>query len=111
MHRAFRNVKRNRGAAGVDKVSIAMFAANLDDNLGALMHDMKRGGFLPQPLRRAYIPKNPKQMRPLGIPSVRDHVAQDVCRQLLEPIFTPTFHDCSFGFIKGRHKADSSHPC
>lgn len=103
MRRAFRNVKRNRGAAGVDKVSIAMFEANLDANLDALMRALKSREFYPLPLRRAYIPKSPTQMRPLGIPAVRDRVAQDVCRQLLEPIFTPEFHDCSFGFIKGRN--------
>jgi len=103
MRQAFRNVKRNRGAAGVDRVSIAMFAANLDGNLHALMRDMKGRTYIPLPLRRAYIPKGPSQLRPLGIPAVRDRVAQDVCRQLLEPILTPEFHACSFDFIKGRN--------
>ena len=103
MQRAFRNVRRNRGAAGVDKVSISMFEANLDQNLPALMRDLKTGRFRPLPLRRAYVPKSPTQRRPLGIPIVRDRVAQDVIRQLLEPIFTPRFHAHSFGFIRGRN--------
>jgi group II intron reverse transcriptase/maturase len=103
MRTAFRNVKRNRGAAGVDKVSIDMFEANLDDNLAALMRALKAGEFSPLPLRRVYIPKDPTRMRALGIPAVRDRVAQDVLRQLLDPIFTPLFHDCSFGFIRGRN--------
>jgi len=55
---AFKAVKRNRGAAGIDKVSIQMFAANLDQNLHALMRDLKDGSFRPLPLRRHYIPKN-----------------------------------------------------
>lgn len=100
MRRAFRNVKRNRGAAGIDKVSIQMFEANLEDNLVALMRKLKGRSFVPQPVRRVYIPKDPlgTQMRPLGIPAVIDRVAQEVLRQLLEPIFGPLFHKNSFGF-------------
>lgn len=100
MRRAFRNVKRNRGAAGVDRVSIQMFEANLEDNLAALMRKLKGRSFVPQPVRRVYIPKDPlgTQMRPLGIPAVIDRVAQEVLRQLLEPIFEPLFHKNSFGF-------------
>jgi group II intron reverse transcriptase/maturase len=77
-----------------------MFEANLDENLQALMRDLKNGSFDPKPLRRAYIPKDVKQtkFRPLGIPAVRDRVAQEVVRRLLEPIFEPLFHDNSFGF-------------
>lgn len=103
MRQALRNVKRNRGAAGVDKVSIAMFEANAADNLASLMADLKAGYFIPLPLRRAYIPKSPTEQRPLGIPAVRDRVAQDVLRQLLEPIFTKKFHRDSYGFIRGRN--------
>jgi group II intron reverse transcriptase/maturase len=105
MLNAFRAVKRNRGAAGVDKVSIQMFAANLEENLARLMRDLKTGTFRPLPLRRVHIPKGPgsSKLRPLGIPVVRDRVAQEVIRRLLAPIFEPLFHDASFGFIKGRN--------
>jgi group II intron reverse transcriptase/maturase len=105
MLNAFRAVKRNRGAAGVDKVSIQMFAANLEENLARLMRDLKTGTFRPHPLRRVHIPKGPgsSKLRPLGIPVVRDRVAQEVIRRLLAPIFEPLFHDSSFGFIKGRN--------
>lgn len=103
MHKAFRNVKRNRGVAGIDKVSIAMFEANLEPNLLALMRDLKQGVFQPLPLRRAYIPKGPDQSRPLGIPAVRDRVAQEVLRLLLSPLFERLFHDDSYGFIPGRN--------
>ena len=105
MRQAFQAVKRNRGAAGVDKVSIKMFAANLKENLAALMRNLKDGSFRPCPLRRVHIPKGPgsKKLRPLGIPVVRDRVAQEVIRRLLAPIFEPQFHDASFGFIQGRN--------
>ena len=105
MRQAFKAVKRNRGAAGVDKVSVKMFEANLEDNLAALMREMKAGNFRPRPLRRVHIPKGPgtTKLRPLGIPVVRDRVAQEVMRRLLAPIFEPQFHDASFGFIRGRN--------
>lgn len=100
---AFKTVKRNRGAAGIDKVSVKMFEANLEDNLGALMRDLKNGSFEPKPLRRVFIPKNDTEFRPLGIPSVRDRVAQEVVRRLLAPIFEPLFHDSSFAYIRDRN--------
>jgi len=103
MREAFKAVKRNRGAAGVDKVSIQMFAANLDQNLQSLMRDLKDGSFKPFPLRRHYVPKNETEFRPLGIPAVRDRVAQEVARRLLQPIFEPLFHDSSYGFRPGRN--------
>lgn len=106
---AFKAVKKNRGAAGIDKVSIEMFEQNLDENLNALMRELKTGTFVPKPLRRVWIPKDAKgtKLRPLGIPAVKDRIAQEVIRRLLEPIFEPLFHDCSFGFRPKRscHKA------
>ena len=110
MMQSFKAVKRNRGAAGIDKVSIGMFEENLDANLASLKRDLKtKGAFVPKPLRRVFIAKDAKgtSFRPLGIPAVRDRVAQEVIRRLLEPIFEPLFHDCSFGFRPGRscHKA------
>ena len=105
MRNAFRSVKRNRGAAGIDKVSIQMFEANLTENLAALMRDLKAGTFRPRPLRRTWIPKGPgtNKLRPLGIPVVRDRVAQEVIRRLLSPVFQPLFHEASYGFIQGRN--------
>ncbi len=106
MSEAFKAVKRNRGAAGIDKVSIGMFEENLEANLASLMKDLKtRGTFVPKPLRRVWIAKDPQgtKFRPLGIPAVRDRVAQEVIRRLLAPIFEPLFHDCSFGFRPKRN--------
>ena len=100
---AFKAVKRNRGAAGIDKVSLSMFEANLAGNLDALERDLKDGSFRPLPLRRKFIPKEPGKFRPLGIPAVRDRVAQEALRHLLNPLFEPLFHDASFGFREGRN--------
>lgn len=100
---AFKAVKRNRGAAGVDKVDIRAFEANLEQNLAALMFDLKYPGrYHASPLRRVFIPKGEGKLRPLGIPTVRDRVAQEVVRSLLEPIFEPLFSESSFGFRPGR---------
>lgn len=101
---AWRAVRRNRGAAGIDKVSIQMFEKNLDANLDRLMRELKDGSFQPLPARRVYIPKDAKgtKFRPLGIPAVRDRVAQEVLRRLLNPIFEAKFHNHSYGFRKGR---------
>jgi len=104
MYQAFQAVKRNRGAAGIDKVSIQMFEANLQDNLEALMRVLKtRSTFCPYPLRRQYIPKEPGKLRPLGIPAVRDRVAQEVVRTLLAPVFEPLFYEDSYGFRPERN--------
>lgn len=100
---AFKAVQRNRGAAGIDRVSLKMFAANLDENLAALERDLKDGSFRPLPLRRKFILKEPGKFRPLGIPAVRDRVAQEVVRRLLHPIFERLFHNASCGFRPGRN--------
>ena len=69
---AWRAVRRNRGAAGIDKVSIQMFETNLDANLDRLMRELKQRTYVPLPARRVYIPKDAKgkKFRPLGIPTV-----------------------------------------
>lgn len=103
LRRCFQAVKRNRGAAGIDRVSIRMFERNLAENLRALERDLKDGSFSPFPLLRHYIPKEPGKFRPLGIPAVRDRVAQEALRRLLNPIFEPLFHEASFGFRQGRN--------
>jgi len=106
---AWRAVRRNRGAAGIDKVSIQMFEKNLDANLDRLMRELKQGIFQPLPARRVYIAKDAKgtKFRPLGIPAVRDRVAQEVLRRLLNPIFEAKFHDHSYGFRPGRSCHDA----
>jgi group II intron reverse transcriptase/maturase len=101
-HKALKAVKRNRGAAGLDKQSIKMCDANLDENLLALMRELKSGTYQPIPLRRVYLPKGTGAVRPLGGPAVRCRVAQEGMRALMEPVFEPTFHDRSHGFRRHR---------
>lgn len=103
VYTAFLAVKRNRGAAGIDKVSIKMFEANLSENLDSILRALKDGSFEPKPLRRRYIEKGAGKFRPLGIPAVRDRIAQETLRRILNPIFEPKFHDASFGFRPGRN--------
>ena len=95
---AFKAVRANRGAAGVDKVSVQLYEKNLTENLASLQRDLKDGSFEPHPLRRHYLDKGDGTFRPLGIPAVRDRIAQEVVRHLLEPLFEPLFHEASYGF-------------
>ena len=105
---AFARVKENRGAAGVDHVTIAQFASDLDANLKRLSEELRRGRYRPQSIRRHCIPKpGSKEMRPLGIPTVRDRVVQTALRMVLEPIFERNFAAHSYGFRPGRGCKDA----
>lgn len=103
MLEAFKAVKKNRGSAGIDKVSIKMYESNLKDNLLSLMRDLKQGTYQPIPLRRKHISKGDGKTRPLGIPAVRCRIAQEVVRRLINPIFESRFHKNSYGFRPGRN--------
>lgn len=103
MLKAFKAVKKNRGAAGIDKISIQMYESNLNENLLSLMKELKRGLYQPKPLRRVHIPKGDGKTRPLGIPTVKCRIAQEVLRRLINPIFERRFHNNSFGFRPGRN--------
>jgi RNA-directed DNA polymerase len=98
LHAAFTRVKANRGAPGVDHVTVAMFERRLDAHLAALSTALRDGTYRPQPIRRHWIPKGPRERRPLGIPTVRDRVVQTALRLVLEPIFDATFAPHSYGF-------------
>lgn len=103
MLKAFKAVKKNRGTAGIDKVSINMFETNLTENLTSLMRELKQGTYQPIPLKRVHIPKGKGKTRPLGIPSVKCRIAQEVIRRLINPTFESRFHNNSFGFRNGRN--------
>ena len=103
MLKAFKAVKKNRGAAGVDKMTISMYEKNLSENLLSLMREMKLGIYQPAPLRRVHIPKGDGKTRPLGIPTIKCRVAQEVIRRLINSIFERRFHNNSFGFRMGRN--------
>ncbi len=104
---AFKRVKANQGAAGVDGQSIAEFEANLSGNLYKLWNRLSSGSYFPPPVRRVDIPKADGGTRPLGIPTVADRVAQEVARRCLEPILEPVFHADSYGYRPGKSAIDA----
>jgi RNA-directed DNA polymerase len=104
---AFKRVKANQGAAGVDGQSIAEFEANLSGNLYKLWNRLSSGSYFPPPVLRVEIPKADGGTRPLGIPTVADRVAQEVARRYLEPILEPVFHNDSYGYRPGKSATDA----
>jgi retron-type reverse transcriptase len=104
---AFKRVKANRGAAGVDGLSIQDFEAQLAGNLYKLWNRMSSGSYMPPPVRRVEIPKANGGTRPLGIPTVADRVAQEVVRRYLEPVLEPLFHADSYGYRPRRSAIDA----
>jgi RNA-directed DNA polymerase len=96
---AFARVKANQGAAGVDHVSIEAFARDEDANLVQLSEELRLGSYRPQAILRRYIPKpGSQELRPLGIPTVRDRAVQTALCMVLEPIFERDFAAQSYGF-------------
>jgi RNA-directed DNA polymerase len=103
LERAWAKVKANRGAAGVDGESIRQFARHAASHLGKLQRQLQQGTYRPLPVRRVWIEKPGKrELRPLGIPAVRDRIVQTALRLVLEPIFEHEFAPCSYGFRPGR---------
>jgi len=104
---AYKRVRENRGAAGVDDQTIAEFEKDLSNNLYLLWNRMSSGSYMPPPVRRVDILKGDgRGTRSLGIPTVSDRIAQMVVKRYLEPVF----HDDSFGYRHGRsaHYADDA---
>ena len=106
---AFKKVKVNQGAAGVDGQSVADFEADLSNNLYKLWNRMSSGNYMPPPVRRVDIPKGDSktETRPLGIPTVADRVAQEVVKRYLEPVLESIFHKDSYGYRPGRSAIDA----
>ena len=95
---AYKRVKANQGAAGVDGISIADFDEDLGNNLYRLWNRVSSGSYFPPAVRRVDIPKGEGRTRPLGIPTVSDRIAQTVVQRYLEPILEPVFHKDSYGY-------------
>jgi RNA-directed DNA polymerase len=104
---AWAKVACNKGAAGVDHVTVAMFEKHLEANMRELSGQLRRGAYRPYAVRRTYIPKATGEQRPLGIPTVRDRVVQGALRHVLEPIFEKEFAPHSYGFRPGKGCKDA----
>jgi len=99
---AWKVVRKNKGAAGIDGQTIEEFEQNITDNLYKLWNRMASGCYMPQSVRRVNIPKSDGTVRPLGIPSICDRVAQTVVKRRMEPELERVFSDSSYGFRPNR---------
>ena len=106
---AWYRVKRNKGAGGVDGVTLAEFEEHLDVHLDRLHEELKTDTYQPMAVRQKLIPKagQPGKYRPLGIPAIYDRVCQQALQNRLEPIFEAVFDDASFGYRPGRSTKDA----
>jgi len=100
-------VRRNRGAAGLDRISVSRFAASAERYLDELHEELKSERYRAEGVRRVYIEKTGGGQRPLGIPTVKDRVVQTALKLVLEPIFEREFLPVSYGFRPGRGAKDA----
>ena len=105
---AYKRVKANRGAAGVDRQSLQDFEKDLKGNLYKIWNRMSSGSYFPPPVRLVEIPKDQgRGVRPLGIPTVADRIAQMVVKMYFEPLVEPHFHPDSYGYRPGKSALDA----
>ena len=102
MLRAYDRVRRNKGAPGVDGVTVGELKTYLQQHWPAHKEELLKGTYLPQPVRKVEIPKSGGGKRQLGIPTALDRLIQQALHQVLSPLFEPTFSDSSYGFRPGR---------
>jgi group II intron reverse transcriptase/maturase len=100
---AYQRVVENKGAAGVDALTVAELKDHLKRHWPTIRAKLLAGTYQPQPVRRVDIPKPQGGVRTLGIPTVVDRLIQQALHQVLQPIFEPTFSDASYGFRPGRN--------
>jgi RNA-directed DNA polymerase len=109
---AYQRVKANKGAAGVDDVSIEEFEQDRDKHLYRVWNRMSSGSYFPPPVKAVEIPKpGGKGVRVLGVPTIADRVAQTVARMYLEPTVEPVFHPDSYGYRPKRSALDAVGAC
>ena len=105
---ACKSVARNRGGSGVDGQKIESYLSKGPERLAQMQEWLKAGQYTPRPVKRVWIPKlGSKELRPLGVPTVEDRIAQTAIRNVIEPIFENTFAQHSYGFRPGRGAKDA----
>src|SRR6056297_2318082 len=107
MYKASQEVIKNGGSAGIDNIDIPEFNKNYKTYMRELYRQFKEDRYTPKPVLRVFIPKDDGRKRPLGIPTVKDRIAQATLKRILEPIFEKVFCDCSYGFRPGRSQIDA----
>lgn len=107
MHKGSVEVRRNQGSAGIDNISISDFNKKYKVYMRELYRQFKEDRYNPKPVLRVFIPKGDGRERPLGIPTIKDRIAQATLKRILEPIFEKVFCDCSYGFRPGRSQIDA----
>ena len=104
---AYLAVKANKGSAGIDGQTMADFETDLKGNLYKIWNRLSSGSYFPPPVRRVEIPKSNGKLRPLGIPTISDRIAQMVIKKRLEPLVEPHFHDDSYGYRPKKSALDA----
>lgn len=107
MKTAAKHVLDNGGSAGVDRIDTVEFKENYSIHMRELYREFLEDRYQPKPALRVFIPKSDGRQRPLGIPTVKDRIAQAAVRGILEPIYEKEFCDCSLGFRKGKSQIDA----
>ena len=111
LNRAYKQVKRNKGAGGIDGMQVDELLHFLRDHKEELLESLRDGTYRPKPVRRVEIPKENGKTRKLGIPTVADRLIQQAITQVLSPIFEKQFSDNSFGFRPKRSAHDALQRC
>jgi RNA-directed DNA polymerase len=105
--KAYRCVRENKGSAGIDGQTLLDFEKDCKNNLYKIWNRMSSGSYFPPPVLRVEIPKSDGKMRPLGIPTVSDRIAQMVVKLKLEPLLEPIFHKDSYGYRPNKSALDA----
>lgn len=111
VYNSYLKVVSKDGGAGIDRQSIEMFDKDLQSNLYRIWNRMTSGSYFPPPVRTVFIPKKQGGLRPLGIPTVSDRIAQGVVKDYLEPMMETIFHNSSYGYRPGRSAHDALGQC
>ncbi len=111
LNKAFKKVKQNRGAGGVDRMEVEELLPYLKAHGDEIVRSVLDGTYRPNPVRRVEIPKENGKTRGLGIPTAVDRVIQQAIAQVLTPVYEPEFAETSYGFRPGRSAHDAVRKC